>query len=638
MSVSPTSVTYGSTNDFTFTFTANIGDFGPGSQVALTIPEGWTAPTTAAGAGHVTVASGTATLSGSPPFAITGSTIFIDMASCTVGQYFTVTYAGVTALAMAGSPYTFNTQTDIGPGGEGLVNITAGFPTVTVDPGTLTVSGGGLTPDNKIYDGTATATLAIGTPTLVGVIGADSVSLVTGSATGTFADKNVGSAKTVTIAGLTLTGANAGNYLLEQPTRTADITKRPITITAVTDTKTYDGSPSSSRVPTLSGVTPLAPGDTAPAWTQTFDNRNAGTGKTLTPAGAVVDGNDGLNYAYTFAPNTGGAITPKPITVTATTDGKVYDGTTSSTNVPIRSAGTPLAPGDTEPAWMQVFDTKNVGTAKTLTPAGQVIDGNGGHNYVYTFVPVTTGIITAKPLTVTASAKIKTYGSTLTLNGATDFTAVGLQNGETIGSVTLNASGTPAGTAAAAAAGPYTITPSAATGGTFTVANYTITYATGALTVGKAPLSITADSKTKTYGSADPAFTVSYAGFVNNETPAVLGGTLTLTRAPGENVGSYPITPSGLTSGNYAISFNSGALTIVAPPPVVLPLARTNTSNIVITWSAVSNATYRVQYKSDLNTAIWNDLNGDVTANADTASKFDIATATNRFYRVQVVP
>ena len=113
---------------------------------------------------------------------------------------------------MAGSPYAFITQTDIGPGGEGLVNTTAAFPAVTVDPATLTVSDAGLTPDNKIYDGTTTATLAIGTPTLVGVVGADSVSLVTSSATGTFADKDIGTAKTVTIAGLTLTGANAGNY------------------------------------------------------------------------------------------------------------------------------------------------------------------------------------------------------------------------------------------------------------------------------------------------------------------------------------------------------------------------------------------------------------------------------------------
>jgi len=550
------------------------------------------------------------------------------MASCTAGQSFTVTYAGVTAPAVAGSPYPFITQTDIGPGGAGLVNITAGFPTVTVNPLTLTVSGAGLTPDNKIYDGTTNAMLAIGTPTLVGVIGADSVSLVTGSATAIFADKNIGTAKTVTIAGLTLTGAGAGNYTLAQPTRTADITKRPITVTAVTDTKTYDGTNSSIGVPALSGGTPLAPGDTVPAWTQTFDNRNVGTGKTLTPAGAIIDGNNGLNYAYTFAPNTSGAITTKAITVTAATDGKVYDGSSSSSGVPILSGGTPLAPGDTEPTWMQVFDTKNVGAAKTLTPAGKVVDGNGGLNYAYTFIPVTTGIITAKPLTVTADAKTKIYGA---VDPAFTASYGGFVNGETAAVL--------GGTLAFARApgesvGSYLITPSG-----LTSTNYAMSFNTGTLSVSQAALSVTADAKTKIYGAVDPAFTASYGGFVNGETAAALGGTLAFARAPGESVGSYLITPSGLTSTNYAISFNPGTLTITAARvPVILSLTAAGTAQVVITWNAVSNVTYRVQYKPDLNATSWTQLGGDVTATNNTASSADVLTTTNRFYRVQELP
>jgi hypothetical protein len=59
MTVSPTTVTAGATGQtFTFTFT-NDGTtaFGAGSQVRLTIPAGWTAPSTTAGAaGYVTVA------------------------------------------------------------------------------------------------------------------------------------------------------------------------------------------------------------------------------------------------------------------------------------------------------------------------------------------------------------------------------------------------------------------------------------------------------------------------------------------------------------------------------------------------------------------------------------------------------
>ena len=60
----------------------------------------------------------------------------------------------------------------------------------------------------------------------------------------------------------------------------------------------------------------LAAGDTA-AFTETFDTRNAGTGKTLTAAGSVNDGNGGNNYAVTFVVVTAGQITAMAITVTA---------------------------------------------------------------------------------------------------------------------------------------------------------------------------------------------------------------------------------------------------------------------------------------------------------------------------------
>ena len=53
VTVSPTQATYGSgISTFTFTFTANA-DFIAGSQVKIDIPAGWTAPTLAAGAGHI---------------------------------------------------------------------------------------------------------------------------------------------------------------------------------------------------------------------------------------------------------------------------------------------------------------------------------------------------------------------------------------------------------------------------------------------------------------------------------------------------------------------------------------------------------------------------------------------------------
>jgi hypothetical protein len=150
-------------------------------------------------------------------------------------------------------------------------------------------------------------------------------------------------------------------------------------------------------VPTVSpGV---ASGDTA-NFAQTFDTKHVGTGKTLTPSGSVTDGNGGANYAVTPASNSTGEITAKPITVTAVTDSKVYDGTTSSAGVPTVSPG--VASGDTA-NFAQTFDTKHVGTGKTLTPSGSVADGNGGANYTVTPAATTTGEITG---VTTASALV----------------------------------------------------------------------------------------------------------------------------------------------------------------------------------------------------------------------------------------
>jgi hypothetical protein len=102
-------------------------------------------------------------------------------------------------------------------------------------------------------------------------------------------------------------------------------------------------------------------------------------------------------------------------------------------------------------------------------------------NYIITYNTASFTINPA-PLTVTASPETKTYGQTVSFgSGSTLFTSSGLQNGETIGSVTLAVSNN--GGAASAPVGTYTITPSAATGGTFTASNYTISYAPGTLTI-----------------------------------------------------------------------------------------------------------------------------------------------------------
>lgn len=94
--------------------------------------------------------------------------------------------------------------------------------TFSIAPSNLSVTG--ITVSDKVYDGTTVATIT-GTPTLSGnIVAGEDVSLA-GSAVGAFSDANAGQNKTVTISGLSLAGAYAGNYTLTLPTLAASITK-----------------------------------------------------------------------------------------------------------------------------------------------------------------------------------------------------------------------------------------------------------------------------------------------------------------------------------------------------------------------------------------------------------------------------
>ena len=84
-------------------------------------------------------------------------------------------------------------------------------------------------------------------------------------------------------------------------------------------------------------------------------------------------------------------------------------------------------------------------------------------------------------------------------------------------------------------------------------------------TINKKALTVKADNKSVTFGDDAPTYTETYDGFVNNETKAVLSGTLSLTCSYVKNqsgAGTYDITPSGLTSSNYDITFTKGTLTV----------------------------------------------------------------------------
>jgi hypothetical protein len=171
--------------------------------------------------------------------------------------------------------------------------------------------------------------------------------------------------------------------------------------------------------------------------------------------------------------------------------------------------------------------------------------------------------------------------------------------------------------------------------GTVTDANY-VGGMTNTLVVGKVALTVKAEDKSKMFGEADPEWTANLEGFVAGESEVMLGGALLLSREPGEAAGDYAITASGLSSGNYDITYEGGTLTITAVSPVILSLVREESGSVEIVWSAISNVTYRVQYQEVLG-GEWFDLVPDVVATNGIASKVDQpGVAPQRFYQVLI--
>src|SRR6185503_11746776 len=226
----------------------------------------------------------------------------------------------------------------------------------------LTVTG--ITANNKVYDGTTTATLNPQLSTLNGLASGDAVTLETDSATATFADTNVGTAKAVTVSGLSLGGADAGNYALVQPSTTADITAATVTASVTVDNKIYDGTTAATiATRTISGVI----GDdnvSLNGGTATFADENVGNGKSVTVTGLSLSGDDAGNYQLdSTSATTTADITARPLTVSATGLNKVYDSATMAT---VTLADDRLSGDDVTTSYTAAsFADANVGTGKT---------------------------------------------------------------------------------------------------------------------------------------------------------------------------------------------------------------------------------------------------------------------------------
>ena len=439
---------------------------------------------------------------------------------------------------------------------------TTASTTANITPRALTVSATGI---NKVYDGTTAATATLADNRITGDVLADA------DTSAVFADKNVGIGKTVTVAGIAITGTDAGNYSLANTTATttASITQSALTLTvsATGINKVYDGTTAA----TVTLADNRVAGDifTDADTSATFTDKNVGTGKAVTVAGITITGPDAGNYtlASTTATTTAN-ITPLALTVSATGVDKVYDGTTAASTILTdnRVAGDMLTDADTS----ATFSDANVGTGKIVTVSGITITGPDAGNYTLAHTTAsTTASITPAPLTITANNQTMVYGSTPpTLSASFS----GLVKGNSPGSV----AGLVLSTAPATSqAGQYPILAAGAVD-----PDYTIAYVPGTLTITPASLIITADDQSVSFGSPSPPLSAHYTGFVTGDSAANLSTPVQLSAPNSSSLpsGSYPIVGSGASSPDYAITFVGGTLTV---GPITLPsnpTARASTS------------------------------------------------------------
>ncbi len=158
------------------------------------------------------------------------------------------------------------------------------------------------------------------------------------------------------------------------------------------------------------------------------------------------------------------------------------------------------------------------------------------------------------PLTISAQPVVKTYGSSTNLEtGNTGFTADGLVNGETIGSVTITASG---GTDSQDGVGIYTLTPSDATGGTVVAANYAISYLASTLTVMPGPSTISVSGLTNYLFSGAPigptdAIVMGSTGSVSFLYASVGDTGYPISQTPPSDSGTYSVIATVAADANF---------------------------------------------------------------------------------------
>jgi hypothetical protein len=456
-------------------------------------------------------------------------------------------------------------------------------------------TGTGLDNYNITYTNTAPFTITKANATLVGVL--NNTAVYNGSAqtntgavfTGLLGDD----ATTITATGyaqatnvaqgavadnLSATGTDSANYNFTVTNGSLRITPKALNVVGAQTTAVYNAATQTNTY-TTTGLQ----GTDAISITGSASARNVST--TNDALGVAFTSGAASNYTTTI---TDGflKITPAIISVSGITAAdKVYNGnTTASLSLGSVTTGGVLSTDSVTvntASLTGAFTDKNAGS-QTVVISGISLSGPDAANYQLSggTTATTTATITPKTLTVAGTSLTTTY------NGGVQSLAAPVVDGLVTGdNVTIggNASGTNAGaytasyTAAGTDAGNYSlVSPSAAT-----------------LTVNKAALVVTADNSGKIVTQTDPTLTAQLSGLQGTDTASGLGYTYTISRAAGENAGSYAITPTGAASlTNYTVSYVPGQFTITPAGTVLIKMNPTTSTYGTVVGGTIASVEY----------------------------------------------
>ncbi len=446
-----------------------------------------------------------------------------------------------------------------------LTNETADF---TIAKKAVTVSG--ITAANKTYDGTTDAELDFSAAVIDGKLDSDDLSV---TATGAFADADAGKGKTVTISGLTLTGAAEDNYTLaaegQQSSATADIDPKVVTfdVTLEKTSVEYNGAEQAPAVTVKDGSTVLTADKDYTVTVNPAVCKDAGE-YTVTVAGAG-------NYAGSTAADQTYTITPKALSdaMVSGLEDQTYSGKAIEP-VTLKDGDTELKVG-TDYTITYASNT-DAGTASvTVTGAGNY---SGTLNKTFSILPLEVAVTwTNTDLTYTGKALAPTAE------------AAGV-DGETL-NLTVSGEQTDAGDYTASAA------LTSVDGGQARAENYKLTGETVSFTIKAAAftgtVAITADADPIVEGTTLTADVSGATGDTltyqwSRDGAAIDGATANTYKVTGDDVGAK-ITVAVASSGNYEGELSSEAVTPLGPPSIISVEASGEGETMTVSWEVEDN-------------------------------------------------